>query len=142
MKANSILVSSVLALAGAVRSALDFHARHFGKQVTAKYLSTGGTHTVPDNANPDHVAEFRKSHLPHLNTAAGIAKVSGVAFPAFLAELETFRLADISARKAEEKAEKGATEKPAPAKPEVSTAKAEMKAAIEETKKELAKKAA
>jgi hypothetical protein len=99
---NVIVLNAILNLALSVRRALDFHARHFGKQAVQKYLATGGTQTAPEGAEPEAVKAFKKDHKPSLDVASALAKSANVTLSSFCEELENVRLAHIAAVKAED----------------------------------------
>jgi hypothetical protein len=87
---NVIVLNAILNLALSVRRALDFHARHFGKQAVQKYLATGGTQTAPEGAEPEAVKAFKKDHKPSLDVASALAKSAsnGDNTPARIADIK------------------------------------------------------
>jgi hypothetical protein len=101
---NAIVVNALLAIALSTRKALDFAARHFGKQVVQGYTKGGGTFTTPDEAKEEDVKTFNRDHLPALRFASVLAKAANVSFDSFTKELETVRLAELARIKAESEA--------------------------------------
>lgn len=101
---NAIVFNVVFALATALRSALDFDARHFGKRVVERYSKDARMVSIPDGAEASLVKTFNSDHLPTLKTVGDMAKQSKVHFSVLCKELETVRLAELARLKAEREA--------------------------------------